>query len=69
MRIDLAFGRAGLAAELPAGFEYAVLEARSARPLEDQDGAVAAALDAPTGTPALADLARGKRSAAIRSAI
>ena len=65
MRIDLAFGRAGLAAELPAGFEYAVLEARSARPLEDQDGAVAAALDAPTGTPALADLARGKRSAAI----
>lgn len=65
MRIDLAFGKSGLAVELPDGFRYRVLEARSARPLEDAAGAIAAALDAPIGSPPLAELARGKASAAI----
>ena len=66
MRIDLAFGVHGLHIELPAGFRYHVLE----RPLPpdpcpDPDRAIAAALDAPIGSPSLIDLARGKNSAAI----
>ena len=65
MRIDFAFGRTGLTLDLPAGFEYRVLEARSAVPLRDAPAAIAKALDAPIGCPPLAELARGKRSAAI----
>jgi lactate racemase len=65
MRMELAFGKTGVEVELPEGFRYRVLEARSAVPLEDQAGAIRAALDAPTGTPPLEELARGKSSAAI----
>jgi lactate racemase len=65
MRIELAFGRTGLALDLPAGYRYRVLEARSATPLADAEAAIAAALDAPVGAPPLAELARGKSSAAI----
>jgi nickel-dependent lactate racemase len=65
MRIDFAFGRTGLTLELPEGFEYRLLEARSGAPLDDAPAAIAKALDAPIGCPPLADLARGKRSAAI----
>src|SRR4051812_43154782 len=65
MRIDLAFGKTGLAVELPEKFRYRVLEARSARPLADWQGALEAALDRPIGASPLAELARGKHSAAI----
>jgi nickel-dependent lactate racemase len=65
MRTQLAFGKTGLAVELPAGFHYRVLEARSAAPIADWEGALAAALDAPIGCPPLSELARGKKSAAI----
>jgi nickel-dependent lactate racemase len=65
MRMDLAFGKTGLTVDLPDGFQYQVLEARSATPLEDPAGAIALGLDRPVGIPPLADLARGKRSAAI----
>ncbi len=65
MRIDFAFGRTGLTLDLPVGFGYRVLEARSGVPLNDALGAIAKALDAPIGCPPLAELARGKRSAAI----
>lgn len=65
MRIDLAFGTSGLTLDLPDGFRYRVLEARSAKPLEDPERALRAALDAPTGAPPLEELARGKASAAI----
>jgi nickel-dependent lactate racemase len=65
MRINLAFGRTGLTVELPEGFEYHVLEARSAVPLDNVPSALEQALDAPIGCPPLAELARGKRSAAI----
>jgi nickel-dependent lactate racemase len=65
MRIDLAFGKTGLAVTLPDRFNYRVLEARSAQPLPDWQSALEAALDHPTGTLPLAELARGKRSAAI----
>jgi nickel-dependent lactate racemase len=65
MQVELAFGKTGVKADLPEGFRYSVLEARSARPLADENAAVEAALDDPIGAPALRLLARGKRSAAI----
>jgi nickel-dependent lactate racemase len=61
----MAFGKGGLPVALPAGFEYQVLEARSAQGLPDEAAAIAAALDQPMGRPPLTELARGKRSAAI----
>src|SRR5689334_18835748 len=63
--IQLAFGKKGVAAPLPDGFEYVVLEAKSARPLADADAEIERALDAPIGSAPLATLASGKRSAAI----
>ncbi len=65
MRIDFAFGRSGLSLDLPGGFEYRLLEARSALPLPDSSAAIERALDAPIGAPALTELASGKHSAAI----
>ncbi len=65
MQINLAFGTSGIKAELPDGFKYRVLEARSAKPLADWQSALESALDDPIGTPSLGELARGKRSAAI----
>jgi nickel-dependent lactate racemase len=65
MRIKFAFGQEGLTLDLPEGFRYQVLEARSAVPLADAAGEIERALDAPVAGPPLAQLARGKRSAAI----
>jgi len=65
MRANVAFGKTGLELELPDGFEYLFLEARSAKPLPDAAGAIEAALDAPAGCPPLETLARGVESAAI----
>jgi nickel-dependent lactate racemase len=65
MRIDLAFGKTGLSVDLPARFRYRVLEARSAQPLPDWQGALEAALDRPIGSAPLVELARGKKTAAI----
>jgi nickel-dependent lactate racemase len=65
MRIDLAFGKSGLTVDLPGGFRYRVLEARSATPLPDARAAIDQALDQPIGASPLLELARGKQSAAI----
>jgi lactate racemase len=65
MQIDLAFGTTGIKANLPSGFRYRVLEARSAQPLADWRSALDFALDQPIGAPPLIELAHGKRSAAI----
>ncbi|HOL72690.1 MAG TPA: nickel-dependent lactate racemase [Bryobacteraceae bacterium] len=65
MRIDLAFGKTGLTVDLPSGYEYRVLEARSAQPLADAEKAIECGLDAPIESPPLLELARGKRTAAI----
>ncbi len=51
--------------ELPKGYRYRVLEARSAVPLKDAPGMLEAALERPIGTLPLRELARGKRSAGI----
>jgi nickel-dependent lactate racemase len=65
MRVDLAFGKTGLEVDLPEGFRYRVLEARSATPLPDPETALEEALSGPPGTLPLAELARGKQTAAI----
>ncbi len=65
MRVELAFGKNGLQVELPAGPRYQSLEAKSASALPDEAAALRAALENPIGCPPLAELARGKRSAAI----
>ena len=65
VRACLAFAKTGLEVELPAGLNYRVLEARSARPLADPAAALEEALDSPIGSPPLETLALGKRSAAI----
>lgn len=63
--MEFAFGKEGLAADLPEGFDYQLLETRSAQPLADARAALRAALDAPVGAPPLTELARGCRTAAI----
>jgi nickel-dependent lactate racemase len=65
MRIELAFGKTGLAAELPEGPHYKVLEAKSATALADPAAALAEAMDAPIGCAPLTEMARGKKTAAI----
>jgi nickel-dependent lactate racemase len=65
MRMNFAFGKEGLTLDLPEGFRYHVLEARSAVPLAEPAAAIEHALDAPSGCPPLTELARGKKSAAI----
>ncbi len=59
MQLDFAFGKTGLTLNLPDGFRYQTLEARSAKPLTDARAAVEAAL------PALDAIARGKSTASI----
>lgn len=65
MKLQIAFDRSGLSLHLPDGFTWRILEARTAPPLADADRAIADALDAPAAGPALSEVARGKRSAAI----
>jgi nickel-dependent lactate racemase len=65
MQIELAFGKSGLSVELPAGPTYRLLEAKSAAALPDENAALRDALAGPIGCPPLAELARGKKSAAI----
>jgi nickel-dependent lactate racemase len=65
MKTWFAFGKTGLALDLPERFCYHVLEARSAVPLADPGAAIEWALDSPVAGPPLKQLATGKRSAAI----
>ncbi len=65
MQVTLALGKTGVKLDLPDGFHYHVLEARSSKPLPDPDHSLESALDDPIGRPPLAELARGKRSASI----
>jgi nickel-dependent lactate racemase len=65
MRITLDYGRTGLPVELPDDRIIGPLAIRDAAPLPDPDGAIADVLRRPTGTPSLAELARGRRNACI----
>ncbi|MBX6313262.1 MAG: nickel-dependent lactate racemase [Isosphaeraceae bacterium] len=65
LRVKLDYGRTGLEVQLPADRVIGPLEIRAVPPLEDPEGAVAAALEAPIGSPPLRELARGRRNACI----
>jgi lactate racemase len=65
MKVTLDYGRTGLPVELPAERVVGPLEIRAVPPLADPEARVAAALRDPIGTPALAELARGKTDACI----
>lgn len=65
MKAKLAFGKSVLTVDLPDGFRYLTLDARSATPLADAQRELDYALEAPIASPALKDMARGKKSAAI----
>src|SRR6266700_3908648 len=65
MRLQLSFGREGLNVDLPDSHDYSVLECPSIAALPDPVAAIEAALDHPIAGPSLAELAAGKRSAAI----
>ncbi|MER3417018.1 MAG: hypothetical protein C4297_12505 [Gemmataceae bacterium] len=64
MRVKLDYGKTGLEVELP-DWTWGPLDIQSADPLADPVAALEEALDQPLGTPALAELARGRRSACI----
>ncbi|HZY72824.1 MAG TPA: nickel-dependent lactate racemase [Edaphobacter sp.] len=65
METTIAFGKRGLTVRLPEGPRYEILKAHDAPPLPDVEQALAATLDAPLGCAPLAELARGKKTAAI----
>src|SRR3954463_4799470 len=65
MRVQLDYGRTGLEVDLPDDRVVGPLAIRPAAPLADPGGAIAHALGHPTGTPPLAELARGRRNACI----
>jgi lactate racemase len=65
MKSRFFFGREGIDVAVPDGFRCQELRSRKATPVADQTGAVEAALDGPIACAPLAELARGKRSAAI----
>jgi nickel-dependent lactate racemase len=61
----LAFGKDGLTVTLPDSYRYQILHSISAAPLADPVAAIEAALLRPSAGPGLAQLAAGKKSAAI----
>ena len=65
MRVTLEYGKTGLDVELPADRVVRSLGYKNAPPLADPAGELARKLAAPTGTPPLAELARGRTSACI----
>ena len=65
MRVELEYGRTGLSVELPANRDVRLLSYKQAEPLAEPTSAIEQALDEPLGTPPIADLARGRRSACI----
>jgi nickel-dependent lactate racemase len=65
MRVEVLYGKQGLEVELPDDLEVTVIRRPAMPALADARGAVEAALARPVGTPPLAELARGSKSACI----
>jgi nickel-dependent lactate racemase len=65
VKTEFAFGKRGLTVTLPEGPRYRLILCRSSAPVADPVAAIEAALDAPIGRAPLAELAAGRRSAAI----
>jgi len=64
-QVDLAYGLGGLTVTLPEGVVPTVIRKKPLPKIPDPAAALADALARPIGSPALADLARGRRSACI----
>jgi hypothetical protein len=65
MRVRLEYGKTGLEVELPDDRVVGPLAIKLAPPLPDAVAVLRQKLARPTGTPALAELARGRKSACI----
>jgi nickel-dependent lactate racemase len=65
MRIALDYGKTGLEVEIPDANLVGPLGLRPVEPLAEPEKVLAAALANPIGSPPLAELARGKRSACV----
>ena len=65
MNVELSFGRQGLPVSLPPGFEYQLLACPHTTALADPVAAIEAALARPSAGPSFAQVAQGKRTAAI----
>ncbi len=65
MRIHLDYGRTGLDVDLPEERVVGPLAIRPAAPLPAPEAALRRALESPTGTPPLREVARGRRNACI----
>jgi nickel-dependent lactate racemase len=65
MRVTLEYGRTGLEVELPDDRVVRTLAYKDAPPLADPEGILREVLAHPTGTPPLAELARGRRDACV----
>ena len=65
VKVTLDYGRTGLDVEIPAGRVVGPLGIREVQPLADAEAAVAGALETPTGSPPLREIARGRTDACI----
>jgi nickel-dependent lactate racemase len=65
MEVRLDYGRTGLAVHLPDECDVRTLTYKEVAPLADPAAALRELLARPTGTPPLAELARGKKSACV----
>ena len=65
MRLKLEYGRTGLEVDLPAERIVRTLKYKDAPPLPDPVGSLAEMLARPIGSPPLAEIARGKKTACI----
>jgi nickel-dependent lactate racemase len=65
MKAHFSFGKSGIEVAVPDGYNTQLIMSHTASALDDQQAALAAALDAPIGCAPLVELARGKQSAAI----
>jgi len=63
--VELAYGRDGLTVTLPDQAEVTVIRKKPLPKVSDPNGAVADALASPIGSPPLAELVRGRRSACL----
>ena len=65
MKSAFSFGKRTIDVSVPDDFRTQVIHSQTAKGLADEQAALASALDAPIGCPALTELAKGKKTAAI----
>src|SRR5947207_2796408 len=65
MRVHLEYGRTGLEVELPDERVVRTLAYKDAPPVSDAEAAVRHALEHPTGSPPLSDMAKGRKDACV----